>query len=177
MHHNNDWTSFYDELRRFILRRVRDSSLADDLVQEVFLKVYTRFYQLKNTDKLSAWIYQITRNTIVDYYRHHQRELNLAALDLGEEANPLSDCVTDCVQQVLATLPEKYRTAIELAEFANLPQTELARRLGISYSGAKSRVQRARQVLRKKMEEQLQIETDSYGNVLFCRPKDSCCRI
>ncbi len=75
---------------------------------------------------------------------------------------------------MLLTLPEKYREAIELTEFKNLSQLDLAHKLDISYSGAKSRVQRARQLLKEKMEEQYKIKMDAYGNVLVCENRGAC---
>jgi RNA polymerase sigma-70 factor (ECF subfamily) len=80
------------------------------------------------------------------------------------------------LQQLVMTLPDKYREAFQLSEIQNVSQTEIADRLGISYSGAKSRVQRARQMLRNKMEDILIIETDPYGNVLICKDRNPCCR-
>jgi RNA polymerase sigma-70 factor (ECF subfamily) len=79
------------------------------------------------------------------------------------------------LQQLVLTLPQKYREAFQLSELEDVSQTQLAQQLGISYSGAKSRVQRARQLLRSKMEELLIIKTDPYGNVLVCRDRNPCC--
>ncbi|MEP6736578.1 MAG: sigma factor-like helix-turn-helix DNA-binding protein, partial [Chryseolinea sp.] len=72
------------------------------------------------------------------------------------------------------TLPDKYREAIELTELNNLSQTDLADKLKISYSGAKSRVQRARRMLKEKMEEQYQIKMDAYGNAIVCENRTPC---
>jgi RNA polymerase sigma-70 factor, ECF subfamily len=163
-----------DELRSFVLKRVKDNALADDIVQDVFLKVYTRMGQLKHSDKLLAWVYQIARNTIVDYFRQ-RKKLDVCLMDWENETNRLNECVALCLQQLVLTLPDKYREAFQLSEIEDISQTQLAQRLGISYSGAKSRVQRARQLLRKKMEELLIIKTDSYGNVLICKDRNPCC--
>ena len=75
---------------------------------------------------------------------------------------------------MLTTLPAKYREALELIELENLSQLDLAKRLNISYSGAKSRVQRARQMLKEKMDESYNIQLDKYGNVLVCENKTPC---
>ena len=75
---------------------------------------------------------------------------------------------------MLETLPKKYQEAIQLTEIQNLSQTDLAKKLNISYSGAKSRVQRARQMLKKKMDEQYLIEMDTYGNVTVCESRVPC---
>jgi RNA polymerase sigma-70 factor (ECF subfamily) len=64
-----DWGIFQNELRSFVFKRVKDKAASDDIVQDVFLKVYNNLGQLKNSEKLTGWIYQITRNTITDHFR------------------------------------------------------------------------------------------------------------
>lgn len=162
------------ELHAFVSKRVRDPLLADDIVQDVLLKIYLKIAQLKQSEKLMAWVYQIARNTIVDHFR--QRKLpDVTMMDWESETNRLNECVALCLQKVVLTLPAKYREAFQLSEIDNISQTQLASQLGISYSGAKSRVQRARQLLRKKMEELLVIKTDAYGNVITCEDRRPCC--
>ena len=72
------------------------------------------------------------------------------------------------------TLPAPYRDALIKAEIENIPQTELASALGLSHSGAKSRVQRARKMLREKLTNLYKIETDCYGNIILCEDKKPC---
>jgi RNA polymerase sigma-70 factor, ECF subfamily len=86
----------------------------------------------------------------------------------------LNDCVHSCLLDILATLPPKYRQALEFIELHNISQDALAEMLGISYSGAKSRVQRARQMLKQKMDDAYRIRLDSYGNVIVCENKITC---
>lgn len=162
------------ELRSFIFRRVKDKAIAEDIVQDVFVKVHTRLGQLKDSEKLTGWIYQITRNTITDHFRAKSKSIELSDLDWESDRQVLNDCVSSCLGEMLITLPKKYREALELAEIENLSQTALAERLQISYSGAKSRVQRARQMLREKMDQAYLIKTDSYGNVIVCENRVPC---
>jgi RNA polymerase sigma-70 factor (ECF subfamily) len=171
---NIPWSKTQQELKAFVFRRVKDKTLADDIVQEVFLKVHARLEQLKDTEKISGWIYQITRNTITDYFRQKSKTISADDLDWESEHQVFNDCVASCLQEMLLTLPEIYREALELAEMKDLSQTDLAQKLNISYSGAKSRVQRARQMLKEKMEESYRIKTDSYGNVIVCENRVPC---
>jgi len=168
------WTKTQQELKNFVYRKVRDKALADDIVQDVFLKVHAKLAQLKDTEKVSGWIYQITRNTITDYYRNKSKNFSPQDLDWESDHHRLNDCVSTCLQEMLLTLPEKYREALELTELRNLSQTDLALKLNISYSGAKSRVQRARQMLKEKMDENYRIKMDSYGNVIVCENRAPC---
>jgi RNA polymerase sigma-70 factor (ECF subfamily) len=168
------WTETQSALKAFIHRRVRDKAVADDILQDVFLKMYTRMDQLHDAEKITAWIYQITRNTITDYFRSQNKSVTLPDLDWESDHANLNDCVHSCLKEMLLTLPAKYRQAIELTELENLSQMQLAERLNISYSGAKSRVQRARQMLKRKMDEQYTIKLDAYGNVTVCENRGPC---
>jgi RNA polymerase sigma-70 factor, ECF subfamily len=166
---------FHNELKSFVLKRVKDKALAEDIVQDVFLKVHSKLSQLKDSEKMVAWIYQIARNTINDHFRRDQRLARvIPEVEVDSESSSLNDCVAHCLKAMVTTLPDKYREAFELAELKNVSQIELAQQLNISYSGAKSRVQRARQMLRQKMEELLIIETDCYGNVIACEDCNTC---
>ena len=168
------WLKGHQELKSFVYRRVRDKALAEDIVQDVFLKVHTHLGQLKDDGKISGWIYQIARNAIADHFRRKSKSIEPANLDWESDKQVLNDCVASCLCQMLVTLPKKYREALELTALENLSQTELAARLTISYSGAKSRVQRARQMLKKKMNEHYTIKTDAYGNVIVCEDRVPC---
>lgn len=171
------WNSIQQELRRFVLSKVKDKTVTDDIVQDVFLKVQANFSRLKDVKKFSGWIYQITRNTIVDHYRTQSRSLQPIDIQWDDTRQDFNDCVAFCLGQLLTTLPDQYRQALQLIELENVSQLELAERLGISYSGAKSRVQRARQMLKQKMDALYIIETDAYGNVIVCRDRVPCqCR-
>jgi RNA polymerase sigma-70 factor (ECF subfamily) len=167
------WNQIQHKLKSFVLRYTKDKALAEDIVQDVFLKVHARLGQLNESRKLAGWIFQITRNTLNDHFRS-KRTIHSHDLDWESEIKPLNDCVSNCLQEMMTTLPEKYRNALELTELKNLSQLELAKELKISYSGAKSRVQRARQMLREKMEAAYLIRFDSYGNVIVCADRKSC---
>jgi RNA polymerase sigma-70 factor, ECF subfamily len=168
------WNQAQHQLKSFVYRYTKDKAVAEDIIQDVFLKVYSKLGQLKESEKLTGWIFKIARNTITDYFRHNSKPINPLDIDWEEERKPLNDCVSGCLQEMLNTLPDKYRHALELTELKNLSQLELATALNISYSGAKSRVQRARLMLKEKMDEAYLIKFDSYGNVIVCEDRGPC---
>ena len=143
------WETFHVPLQQFIRRRVSDETAAEDLLQDVFLDIHQHIDTLRDVKKLESWIYQVTRNAIIDYYRSRRATTTLEepeASRLPEEL-PDEDIVTELLPSVRAmvlSLPAKDRQALILTEYQGLTQKELAERLGISLSGAKSRVQRAR---------------------------------
>ena len=166
----------YRELKSFVYRRVKNLQDSEDIVHDVFIKAQSKQGQLKESKKLTAWMYTMTRNSIIDYFRLRQRTIDSLALDASEsEYNQLNDCVLECMRQIMSAMPSPYREAIELADREHIPQKELATRLGISYSGVKSRVQRARTMLKEKMEVLYKIKTDGYGNVLVCEDRACGC--
>lgn len=165
----------YQELKAFVGRRVKNPADAEDIVHDVFVKVQSRHSQLREQEKLIGWIYRITRNSILDYYRRQHVALNrIYATEDNDDYNVFTDCVAFCITEMIDTLPSPYREALQQAELSNIPQKEIAVRLGISYSGLKSRVQRGREMLRKKMEKRYHIKTDGFGNVLRCEGRLPC---
>ncbi len=163
------WEEFSIGLKQFIFKRVPDDQSAEDILQDVFLKVHTHIDTLKDKDKLPSWIYSIARNAITDYYRYQQK----AAIEFPEISylpdDPLDDVIRElipCIKRMVDSLPGDYRQALILTEYEGLNQRELGERLGISFSGAKSRVQRAREKLRQQLLECCHFELDRRGHVI-----------
>ncbi|MBI3135931.1 MAG: sigma-70 family RNA polymerase sigma factor [Bacteroidetes bacterium] len=143
------WNAFKDQLFRFILSRVKDSDAAADILQDVFVKIHLNLKNLQTENKLTSWLYQITRNAIVDHFRQTRPVAEISDLpdDVPDEKNYLK--FEKCILGFVKELPDKYREALLKTELGKLSQKEYAEELGISYSGAKSRVQRAKEELRE----------------------------
>lgn len=168
------WDNTQDKLKNFVFRYTKDKAATDDIVQDVFVKVYSKVGQLKESDKLVGWIFQIARNAITDHFRSKSKVIHAQDIDWESETNSLNDCVVNCLYDMMSALPEKYRVALELTELKNLSQLQFAKAVNISYSGAKSRVQRARKMLKEMMETTYRIKVDSYGNVIVCGNRSTC---
>lgn len=168
---------FENELKGFVFKRVKDKALTEDIVHDVFIKVQDKIGQLQEPEKATGWIYQITRNMIIDHYRKQSKYIDVSQVNSYDETYNFNECVENTLRKLLLTLPLKYREALQMAELEDLSQIEMAKRLGVSYSGVKSRVQRARQMLKEKLHEVLIIKTDAYGNIVVCVDRDpSCCK-
>ena len=171
------WSDFNKELYRFILSRVKDSDHAKDILQDVFLKIHYSIHGLKDQSKLASWIYQITRNAIIDYFRKKKMEIDIGEIDIIEqitEQNNENDEFQKCIKPFVSQLEYKYKEAIMLTEFNGLSQKQLAEKLGISYSCAKSRVQRGKNKLKTLFTECCHIKTDHYGNIIQYKSKNLC---
>jgi RNA polymerase sigma-70 factor (ECF subfamily) len=170
------WKHLSADLRRFIRRRVPDDHVADDLLQETFVRVHRHLSALEDADRMAAWVYQIARNVIRD---HHRKATNpvvgLADADPVDEAEDCRDQLrcpgAGWLDELIRSLPDGYREAVQLGEIEGLSQQELADRLGLSLSGAKSRVQRGRAMLKGVLEACCHFEIDSRGNVTDYDPK------
>jgi RNA polymerase sigma-70 factor, ECF subfamily len=170
-----DWKNLYDDLVQFVHSRIKNKPAAEDIVQEVLIKIHTRAEQLKSIDNFAAWVYRITVNAVTDHFRKHQKSIQAVDIDWDTNQQELNECVEHCLAILLKRLPEKYRVALELTEIENRTQLEVAKILNISHAGARSRVQRARKMLRALMEHLYIIETDSYGNIIVCEDRHPCC--
>ena len=167
------WTELGAKLRRFVGSRVNDPHAADDITQDVMLKVQTQLDALPPEDKLPAWVFAVARHSLIDYYRARavRDRADVAAVEppaTGEDDERRETIreLTPCLTRMVEELPEPYRDAMKLAHFEGLVQQEVADRLGISLSGAKSRVQRARQMLREMILDCCRIDRDGRGNVI-----------
>lgn len=170
-----NWNNVQSELKGFVYKRVKDKALTEDIVHDVFLKVQSKIHQVKESEKLFGWIYQITRNTITDHYRKNSKNINPKDIDWESSPPNFNDCVSNAISELIPTLPEIYRVPLEMTELQNMSQIEVAEKLSLNYTTAKARVQRARQILKDKLDEILIVKTDGYGNVILCKDRGPCC--
>ncbi|MBF0458057.1 MAG: RNA polymerase sigma factor SigZ [Nitrospirae bacterium] len=162
----NLWQEHKTRLRNYIANRVRNHDDADDILQDVFLKVHTNLHTVKSPGGVSAWLYRIAKNAIIDHYRKQKPWEKLPdELAAPKQEHDYIAELALCLQPIIADLPEIYRMALLLSEIEGLPQREVAHRLEISLSGAKSRVQRGREILRRRLLECCAIETGRCGIV------------
>jgi RNA polymerase sigma-70 factor, ECF subfamily len=146
-------------------------------LQDVFLKLHTHIGNLRESDKLQSWIYQIARNAIADFYRSSRFTPELGEVPYVPE-DPFDDVVSGLlpfVKKLVDNLPYEYREALLLTEYEGLNQRELAERLGISISGAKSRVQRAREKVRLILLDCCHFQFDRRGRIIDYKPNHVCC--
>lgn len=170
----NLWKEHHPRLRSFVAKRVRERDAVDDILQNVFLKASTGLHTVKSPSAIPAWLYRIAANSIADHYRSQKSWEELPEDDELAAPEPEIDYVAElatCLHPLIADLPETYRAALLLSEIEGLPQKEVAYRLGISLSGAKSRVQRGRDKLRQRVLDCCHIETGHSGIVGY-EPRD-----
>lgn len=174
----NIWHEYHMKLASFIKSKVSED-VADDLLQDVFIKVHAQIDSLKEDAKLESWLYQITRNAIIDHYRSKRTTEELP--DWLEQPQPEEEEVirkelSACLEPMVKALPDKYRKAVQMSEIENKNQQEVAELEGISLSGAKSRVQRGRALLKTMLHDCCQFEINKDNQVVSYEKKDQGCK-
>ncbi|MFC7773394.1 sigma-70 family RNA polymerase sigma factor [Flavobacterium sp. GCM10027622] len=141
------WKQFSENLKGYIVSKIKDTEITKDLLQEVFIKIHLNNHKLKNTDSLKSWVFSITHNTIIDYFKSQSKPIPLLELPDNEETNHHS--AENCIIPLINHLPEKYKEALLLSEIKGKKQQEVAEILNITLPGAKSRIQRGRKLLQQ----------------------------
>jgi RNA polymerase sigma-70 factor (ECF subfamily) len=171
------WRDHRERLVRFVVRRVEDPSTAEDIVHDVLVRAYQHRDTLRSERKFQQWLYQITRNAVIDHYRARRPADELPA-DLpapgAEGGRGAREELAECLRPLVQSLPEPYRDAVVLSELRGLTQRETARQLGISLSGAKSRVQRARHMLHERLLACCRVELDGRGAIVDYESRNGC---
>lgn len=173
------WDQFAAPLRSFVAKRAPREVDTEDVLQDVFLRIQTQLPNLRDADRIDAWIFQIARNVVADAFRKQARREAFSERLAGADTVPEADndegaaeaALVSCLASMIEQLPETYREAIELTEIRGVTQAEAARLAGISVSGMKSRVQRGREQLKGIIQEFCHVETDVRGRVTECDPR------
>ncbi len=173
------WSEFQSRLRRYVANRV-DSQWADDVTSDILLRLLENQHRLEQARNPLAWAYRVAANAIADHYRRRAAESRALEQAGAEAAFPASTANTKeqettrreieaCLMPFTLDLPPNYAEALVLTSFRGLSQTEAARRLGLSVSGMKSRVQRARAELKRRLLECCEFQLDRRGRVMDMR--------
>lgn len=146
------------EFLRFLERRVGDGQLAQDLLQEAFLRATERAAQLEDKDSAVAWFYRTLRNAVTDHFRRagaSSRALEALARELDEEpGTPSPDSknrTCQCVSRAAKGLTPDYAEALQRVEVDGLSVKDFAAAAGITSNNAAVRVFRARAALEKEV--------------------------
>ena len=183
------WRELHDPLLGFITRRV-PSADAEDVLQDVMLRIHRHEDELDHVERVTGWVYRITSNAITDYYRKSMRrehpvgsdlrpadqDTTSVAPDLPPTTDPRAE-LASCLQPIIDRLPEKYRQAILLTEYQGMTQTAAAAVLGLSVSGAKTRTQRARSQLKQALADCCTIELDRRSAVTSFHSRHDQCAV
>ncbi len=175
------WRDYGDRLRRFLVSKVASPDDAEDLLQEVLIKTHRHLPTLNDPKKFQAWLFQIARNTLTDYYRKRHAPVSdqslpePAALENMENSGRVRQELSRCLQPFLKQLPKNYRAVVEAVDLKGQSQKALAEEWGLSHSAVKSRVQRGRNMLKDLFHACCTYQLDARGNIIDYEGKKDCC--
>lgn len=174
------YTQFHQVLFGFVKSKVNNHQDAEDIVQNVFIKVANGVNDLNRKEKLQSWIYAIARNSIIDYYRAstHKKSLSfeedIAESFTDEEYNDTTKGLDCCLIDFVNQLPEEYRDIIIDVEMKGIKQKDLAEKYNLAYPSIRSRVQRGREKLKQILLNCCHIKWDNRGNILEVVSRSAC---
>ncbi|WP_299113078.1 sigma-70 family RNA polymerase sigma factor [uncultured Winogradskyella sp.] len=138
------WDKYSADIRRFILSKVKDETISDDILQDTFIKVHTKLHTLNDDTKLKPWLFSVARYTILDYFKTSKKVVELNDFKDEMDAQSTTHTEKDCLRGILVNLPKKYRDPIFLSDIMGLKQKDVAKRLHLPLPTIKSQIQRGR---------------------------------
>jgi len=164
------WEQHKDKLEAFICSKVNGNDNCHDILHDLFLKITEKEERIKWLEQPASYVIKMAQNAVIDYYRLKKKNTQLqeGVCGISEELQSeyqLADC---CLMSFIKGLPSLYSEALMLVELEGLSQKQLAEKLNISYTGAKSRIQRGRKMLKEAILACCPYQFDKYGNIIGC---------
>jgi RNA polymerase sigma-70 factor (ECF subfamily) len=164
----------HNEIYAYLVRMLRDPELAADLTQDAFVKAYKNYDTLEKDENARAWLYQIAHRVALDELRRRKIIRMIPWSGEARGAAPSAERLamdlrlSGPLERALASIPERQRAALLLAELHDLTGLELAAAMGVSHVAARAILTRARESLRRALaaeqdaERAAEIERDSH---------------
>lgn len=167
------WAHHEPELRGLAKHKLGNTTDAEDLLQDLFLKALRQGEQFCSVQNARAWLFEVARNTLADRLRVARHTVELPD-DLASPVDETAtvDVLTGCLPRVLAELDAQDRDAITLCDLQGMAQADYAKSRGLTLSAAKSRIQRARQRMKQHMTIACQVSLDEAGHVTDFVPRE-----
>lgn len=169
------YAAYYPRIRRYLARLIGLDE-AEDVAQEVFLKAGRSLGEFRGDSAPLTWIYRIATNAALDRVRSPGYRASAASTPIDEscavrpataEDQAIRGEMSECVQDLVAQLPENYRTVLLLSELEGMKNGEIAEVLGVSLDTVKIRLHRARARLKQSLEAECRFYRDPH-NTLLC---------
>ncbi len=171
----NIWITYNRDVKQFISSKVKNEDIANDLLQETFIKIHTKLDTLRDHSKLKSWVFTIARNMVLDFFKNtaNTREMFETDLIFEDECNTHDE--KDCLKGIIKSLPKKYRDPLFLADIKGLKQAEVAKTLNLQLPTAKSRIQRARKLIAQGYMECCDFKMNQNGHLIGeVKDKEDC---
>lgn len=160
------WHAHEGELRGYLVHRLGNNHLAEDMLQEVFIKAMRQGASFCSLDNSRAWLFQVARNALIDHQRLHRETTELPddIPEPDEQTEPII-ALGECVRRVLTELSIEDRDIIEQCDMNGMKQQAYADTHNLTLPAVKSRLLRARQKMRNTLSTNCQVHFDADGRV------------
>lgn len=179
MDNYKSWKELSGKLYGYLLVNVKNEEIAKDILQDVFLKIAEKQELFRSDQNYQGWVFMITKNMLIDYFRKIRKNIKLQVITdndaLLEDLPGTYKDLMPALDVFINNLPPKYREPLILSDIQGMNQKQIADKLNLSLSGAKSRVQRARKLLKDGFLECSSYEFDKQGRVIDFHPNGDKC--
>ena len=168
------WEDYKSSLFGYIKKRVTDNDDAKDILQDVLIKSYQYCSKGKTVVNLKSWLFKITQNTIIDYFKKNKN--SSFDIDFADETNQSSLIgeASEYIKALLKLLPKEYAIPLYMYDLENISQKEIAEKLNLTLPNTKSRIQRGRIKLKERFLECCVVEFDENGEMISFDIKPDC---
>ena len=171
---NEIWDRHKGHLLNFIKTKIDDKHNAEDILQEVSIKLLNNLNRKTEIKNYKTWLFQVSRNTIADYYRRNKKHFELSINNLEINTNSIT-CFCDLSGFLIQTyLPKKYSEPLYLSDIEQKQQQEIAETLNLSLTATKSRIQRGRKKLKELVSDCVNISYNNKGQITGFQLKNNC---
>jgi RNA polymerase sigma-70 factor, ECF subfamily len=169
------WEEYKSSLLGYIQKRVDNNDDAKDILQDVLLKSYQFCSKGKTVLHLKSWLYKITQNTIIDYYKKANKNIPFDIDPVYEESEQsLIGEASEYIKVLLKLLPDEYAIPLYMCDLEEIDQKTISQKLNLTLPNTKSRIQRGRVKLKERFLECCIVAFDDKGEMVSFDIKPQC---
>ena len=172
------WQEYEHILLQWLFNQTHDKALVEDISQDVFIKVIGQQEKFCTVQNPKAWLFRVAKNTLIDYMRHSRfqlLDLDLVSSDIVQQENLLSPVdllALSCLPRVISELESRDRDILIACDLGEMSQQEFADTHNLTLAAAKSRIRRAREKLKNKIQSECQVKLDENQRVCSFTARD-----
>lgn len=174
------WKNYKKMIQAFLYSKLSNKDDADDLLQEIMIKIHNNLDSLESQKRMKPWLYAIANNTIIDYYRKQSKQKASVEYDEAvslfiHEVPEIKADLSNCISPFIDVLPNEMSHMLRAIDLEGQSQKSYAHDLNINYSTLKSRLQKSRKALRGLFDQCCRFDFDKNGNVYDYDQKSANC--
>ncbi|WP_281989500.1 sigma-70 family RNA polymerase sigma factor [Aquimarina aggregata] len=168
------WEAYENALKRYVFKLTKHEQITEDVVQDTLLKVHKSCCSDKEISNVRSWLFQIAHNSLMDFFNSSKKEKEIPYIPIPDDTSDIYSALSGYVEPLIGFLPDTYAQALRMADIDGLKQQEIADMLGLSLTATKSRIQRARKLLKKEIYTCFHTEESKTFGLADFNLKDNC---